>query len=256
MKDRTKKKNRWLHRGIVFCFVAALTAGLVFAWMNRSEAADELHITYNGAVLDPAATIPLNTSSMQLMAETTGTAYDDARYKVEWSIEDTEARNNIASIEQSATNKMIAIVRALSPGTVTVTVTVKDAMNGDAVLGSTTCNINVMFGVDTSNNDTIFKKMFETDTDRSLVLYADDAPVQMGLNFGKVEDAQWSVANDEIVQVGKSTGIVTPRGAGHTILTATYTPDGDTSTTYTANLNVYVIPKVSLTNGSGYTKSD
>lgn len=150
---------------------------------------------------------------MQLMAETTGTAYDDARYKVEWSIEDTEARNNIASIEQSATNKMIAIVRALSPGTVTVTVTVKDAMNGDAVLGSTTCNINVMFGVDTSNNDTIFKKMFETDTDRSLVLYADDAPVQMGLNFGKVEDAQWSVANDEIVQVGKSTGIVTPRGA-------------------------------------------
>jgi len=77
----------------------------------------------------------------------------------------------------------------------------------------------------------------------------------MGLNFGKVEDAQWSVANDEIVQVGKSTGIVTPRGAGHTILTATYTPDGDTSTTYTANLNVYVIPKVSLTNGSGYTKS-
>ena len=255
MKDRTKKKNRWLHRGIVFCFVAALTVGLVFAWMNRSEAADELHITYNGAVLDPAATIPLNTSSMQLMAETTGTAYDDARYKVEWSIEDTEARNNIASIEQSATNKMIAIVRALSPGTVTVTVTVKDAMNGDAVLGSTTCNINVMFGVDTSNNDTIFKKMFETDTDRSLVLYADDAPVQMGLNFGKVEDAQWSVANDEIVQVGKSTGIVTPRGAGHTILTATYTPDGDTSTTYTANLNVYVIPKVSLTNGSGYTKS-
>lgn len=87
----------------------ALTVGLVFAWMNRSEAADELHITYNGAVLDPAATIPLNTSSMQLMAETTGTAYDDARYKVEWSIEDTEARNNIASIEQSATNKMIAI---------------------------------------------------------------------------------------------------------------------------------------------------
>ncbi len=254
MKDRTKKKNRWLHRGIVFCFVAALTAGLVFAWTSQSQAADELHITCNGAVLDPAATISLNTSSMQLMAETTGTAYDDARYKVEWSIEDTEARNNIASIEQSATNKMIAIVRALSPGTVTVTVTVKDAMNGDAVLGSTTCNINVMFGVDTSNNDTIFKKMFETDTDRSLVLYADDAPVQMGLNFGKVEDAQWSSDNEEIVQVGRKNGVVTPRGAGHTQITATYTPEGDTST-YTAVLNVYVIPKVSLKDGSGYAKS-
>lgn len=252
MKSRLKKYRKTKY---LFLLLLVLTTGAFFLQSDYGHAADEIFITYNGQDLDPAVPIQMTSSSMQLMLRTTGTAYDDERYKVEWSIEDSAVRDVIASIEQSKTSKLIATVHALSPGNVTVTATVKDSMIDDAVLGSTTCNINVMFAIDTSLNADIYRYVNETDTERSLVLYADDAPVQMDLNFGEASHAQWISSNEEVVTVGQNTGILTPVGAGRTQITASYTPPGDSSVTYTALLNVYVKPKVSLSNGSGYTNS-
>lgn len=252
MKSRLKKYRKTKY---LFLLLLVLTTGAFFLQSDHGHAADEIFITYNGQDLDPAVPIQMTSSSMQLMLRTTGTAYDDERYKVEWSIEDSAVRDVIASIEQSKTSKLIATVHALSPGNVTVTATVKDSMIDDAVLGSTTCNINVMFAIDTSLNADIYRYVNETDTERSLVLYADDAPVQMDLNFGEASHAQWISSNEEVVTVGQNTGILTPVGAGRTQITASYTPPGDSSVTYTALLNVYVKPKVSLSNGSGYTNS-
>lgn len=260
---REKKKRfcgkKGVHRkkALLFClvFVAALAAGGGFLLRDYTHAADEersMWIEYNGGALDPSQTYTMSTSSMQLMLRTTGNIYDSDEYIVDWTIADSEADGVIASIEQDPDNKMISIVRAISPGNVTVTVTVKDHING-ALLDATTCNINVIFAIDTSTNDTIYKYVNSTDTERSLVLYADDAPVDLGLNFGKAEDAQWTSSNEEIVKVDRNTGVLTPAGAGRTQVTATYSPDS--GTVYTAILNVYIIPKVSQTNGSGYTNS-
>ena len=213
MKNGVKKVKKFKY---LFLVLLVVTAGAFFLQGDHGHAADEIFITYNGQDLDPSQPVQMTTSSMQLMMRTTGTPYDDDRYKVEWTIEDSAVRDVIASIEQSQTNKIIASVRALSPGNVTVTVTVKDSMDGDAVLGSTTCNINVMFAVDTSLNADIFRYVNENDTERSLVLYADDEPVQLDLNFGKASDAQWISSNEEIVTIGRNTGKLTPVGAGRT----------------------------------------
>ncbi len=236
-----------------FLLIAVVALGFFGLFGDSSQAAGNIYIV-NGfqETMNPSQTYELTTSSMQLELKTSGTAYDDDRYKVEWTIEDTQARDIIASVEQSTSNKMIANVHALSPGNVTITVTVKDSMEGDAVLGSTTCNIYVKFAIDTSKDVSIFKKIYDTDAERSLVLYTNSEPVQLDLNFGEVSDAQWSSDNDEIVAVTQNGGLVTPRGAGHTLVTAAYTSERDPSTTYTALLDVYVIPRVSTTDGTNY----
>lgn len=235
--------------------IVVLVTGF-FVWQKESgHAADSIFIQYNGADMDPGATYDMTTSSMQLMLRTEGTAYDEERYKVEWTIEDSEARDVIASINQGTT-KTIGIVTALSPGDVTITVTVKDSMDGDAVLGSTTCNIRVVFSVDTTKDDSIFKFVHEEDTMRSLVLYSDSSPVNMSLNFGAADatNTQWSSSNNEVVTVTQNSGQVKPVGAGKTQVIATYTPTGGADT-YTAYLDVYIIPRVSVTDGSSYDKS-
>lgn len=250
MKDRVKKIMGKGTYAVLTLLI--LGAGFFLFLGDSTQAADQIYITHDGVDLDPAATYQLTTSSMQLMLRTEGTAYDDERYKVEWTIEDSAARDVIASIGPG-TSKTIAIVQALSPGDVTVTVTVKDSMDGDAVLGSTTCNIRVIFSIDTTTDDSIYKYVHETDTARSLVLYSDSPQVDLDLNFGSANstNTQWSSSNAEVVTVTQSGGRVTPVGAGKTQVTATYTPTGSTDT-YTAYLDVYVIPKVSVSQDGSY----
>lgn len=250
MKDQVKKRMTKGKYALLTLLI--LGAGFFIFMGDSTHAADQIFITHNGEDLNPAVTYELRTSSMQLMLRTEGTAYDDERYKVEWTIEDPDARDKVASIG-TGTSKTIGIVRALSPGDVTVTVTVKDSMDGDAVLGSTTCNIRVVFSIDTTTDDSIYKFVHETDSYRSLVLYADSPSVDLDLNFGAADatNTQWLSSNEEIVTVLQDSGRVTPVGAGKTQVTATYTPTGSTDT-YTAYLDVYVIPKVSTTQGTGY----
>lgn len=250
MMVRVKKRV-----GILAGIILLTAAFLAAFWYGKdySHAADEIFITYNGQQLNPEDTLQMTSGSLPLLLKTTGTAYDEDRYVVEWSFSDSTA-SMFATIEQSPTNKMLATVRAVSPGLVTVVATVKDSMEGNAVLGSTTCNINIMFAIDTSLDANLYRFVNDSDTERSLIMYADDSPVQLNLNFGDATDAQWISSNDEVVTVGKNTGILTPVGAGRTQVTATYTPEGE-SVTYTAILNVYIKPKVSLVNGSGYTNS-
>lgn len=241
-------------RKVSVALVGTLVLALIFAgvFRNRTHAAD-VNITYNGEILDPSMTYEMTTSSMQLMLDTTGTKYEDTDlYRVDWTIEDANQRDVIASINQG-TSQTIGIVRALSPGIVTVTVTIRDATTTGvgAIVGTATCNIRVVFSVDTTTDDSIYKFVNPTDEKRSLVLYSDDGPVSLGLNFGEARNTQWTSANEEVATVEQNSGVVTPRGAGKTQITATYTPSGSGDTTYTAYLDVYVIPKVSETGEDG-----
>ncbi len=253
-----KRMRKWKAKSTILigllCFICVF--GL---FGDSTRAADDIFITYNNAVLDPATTIEMNTSSMQLMLGTTGTAYDDDDvYQVKWTIEDPEQNNIVASISQGS-SQTIGILRAISPGDVTVTVTIYDKTITEGALtmvGSATCNIRVVFSIDTTTDDSIYKYVNPTDTYRSLVLYADDPSVQLGLNFGAADSSntQWLSSNEEIVTVTQNGGLVTPVGAGRTQVTATYTPSGE-SETYTAYLDVYVIPQVSTSATGLFSKS-
>ena len=172
--------------------IVAVTAGVFFLQGDQGRAADAIYITYNGQDLNPSDTLPMTSSSLQLMLRSDGNIYEnDDRYRVTWSIEDSAVRDVVASIEQSSTNKAIASLHALSPGTVTVTVTVTDNNENGAVMGSVTCNINVMFAIDTSNDANLYRFVNEQDTERSLIMAADHAPVPLKLNFGDANRAQW-----------------------------------------------------------------
>ena len=200
---RRVKKRIGISAAAVFVTVVIFA---VFLYSKQySHAADEIFITYNDQQLNPEETLQMTSGSIPLVLKTTGTAYDEDKYIVEWSFSDSAA-TRFATIEQSSTNKMVATVRAVSPGLVTVIATVKDSMNGNAVLGSATCNINVMFAIDTSKDANLYRFVNESDTERSLVMYADDSPVQLGLSFGDAKDAQWISSNDEVVKVEKNIG--------------------------------------------------
>lgn len=221
----------------------SLTGAISIREEMESKAADEpnLWITWHEQPLDPTEVYDLRDKTMELGLKTaSGTAYDDKDvYQVRWSV---GSATNV-TIAEDVSSQARSIVTALAPGKAQVTVTVFDKTGGSYTqIGTTSCQINVVFSVDTSVDDSIFKTVYKSDDVRSLVLYADDSPVQMTLNFGDAKDAQWSVDNEEVVKVGQRTGLVTPRGAGFTHIRTTYTPSGST-TTLSATLDVYVIPK-------------
>ena len=86
MDMREQIKKRFKKRR--YAVLLTLFVGVLFFLLRGqfSHAADQIFIQFNGADLDPAVTYDMTTSSMQLMLRTEGTAYDDERYKVEWTI--------------------------------------------------------------------------------------------------------------------------------------------------------------------------
>ncbi|MEE3466997.1 MAG: Ig-like domain-containing protein, partial [Eubacterium sp.] len=121
---------------------------------------------------------------------------------------------------------------------------------GETTVGNASCVIRVVFGIDTSN-DNDFDNVYESDEDKSLIMYTNSPQKQLKLNFGDVADTTWRSLNSEVASVS-SAGKVTAIGAGYTQIEAEYTQPGTTET-FTAYLGVYVIPMVSATNGSGYS---
>lgn len=241
MRGKQKKRRHTIRRLILLVLV--LTVGFSAYYGVRSFAADEIYLEIDGQRVNPTTPISMVNQQLQLNMKTTGVAYDDTSlYEVDWSIEDQDPANPIATIRSGST-QTIGLVSAVAPGEVTVTVTVKDKMNGMATLATTTCKIRVVFSIDTTGDDSIYKKVFDADSDKSLVLYADHDPIQLGLNFGDASNTQWTSNNTEIISVGQRTGVATPVGAGQTTITATYTAPGSTRTE-TAELKVYVIPRV------------
>ena len=238
-----RKRSHSKKLKVMILAILMLTIGFSAYLGIRSYAADEIYIEIDGVRVDPQVSYEMTNRILQLNMKTTGVAYDDTNlYEVDWSIENQDPTNPVASVT-SGSSQTIGLVTALSPGDVTVTVTVKDKLNGYATLATTTCKIKVVFSIDTTGDDSIYKYIYDEDTVRSLVLYADDSDVNLTLNFGDATNTQWTSNNTEIATVGQRTGVLSPVGAGHTTITATYTQTGSTST-QTAVLNVYVIPRV------------
>lgn len=274
MKNKRRKGMKIKYAAAI---VLAFVVGILGFFGDSARANEDLWLIdqYENRV-DPGTVIEMKTSSLQLTMQTSGISYESPDYEVEWSIENPDQKN-FASVSNGS-SKLVGIVKAISPGEVVITVTVKDATQGDAVVNSTTCTVRVVFAIDTSGNDLIYKKVNPDDEDRSLVVYSDGTPagnqsgtstgnpIDLNLNFGKAYEAQWTSANAEVATVGNDAGgteaapsrgtkgQVNAIGAGRTVITATYTPTGDPSTTYTAYLDVYVVPRISETSGGTLEK--
>lgn len=247
MKMTENKKFRLKFRYLAVVF-AVILVGVCSYLGYHSMAAEDLFLTVDGSQMD--ATTPYqmkNKECILILGEENNSIYDDkSKYEIRWSI---ETGTDIASIREGS-NQIYGIVTAKAPGEVTVLATVFNKI-GDQIgttVGSVTCRIQVVFAIDTSTNDNVFKYPYEDSTDKAMFFHTDSAAQQLALNYGKSEDAQWTTANNEVVDVS-ATGLVTPRGAGTTKITATYTPPDSPETSYTAVIDAYVYPSINNTDG-------
>lgn len=250
------KKIKTIKKGLKFRYLVllfALVAAGVCGYLGyHSDAAEGLYLTCDGYEMSAQTAYQMKNREITLVLgdEKNPIYADTSLYEIKWSI---ETGNDIATISQSATSPIYGIVTAKSPGEVTVLATVVKKEDGGGVIGSVSCKIQVVFAVDTSKNDNVFKKPYTDSEDKAIFLRTTDRPVPLTLNYGEAtsSNVQWTSANEEVVKVsnsGSDKGTVTPVGAGTTKITATYTPTDSPNTTYSTTIDVYVYPGVSDTN--------
>ena len=251
-KRRSGRKGRAVIKYLAVLLAVCLVS--VIGLLGDTAHAEDVFIEWNGQEMDPSVVYDLKSGGMVLSLKTTGIVYaDEATYEVRWSIVDKE-KEDIATIERMPESPTMAVLRAHSPGVVEVAVVVLNKKEGLAQVAYATCQVRVVFSIDTTTDVSIYKLVNEGDVDNSLVLYANDesVPLKQSIDSVSVEDTlQWSSANEEVAKVDQRTGVLTPVGAGKTQVTATYTPRGSDET-YTGYLDVYIIPQVSLTDGADY----
>ena len=247
MMGKQRKKIKFRYLALLF----AIVVGVVFGYLgDQTEAAEDLYISCDGYELDPTTPYQMKNKSVTLIlgSQDSPIYADSDKYEVVWSI---ESGNDIAKIEKSQTSQIYGNVTATAPGEVTVLVTVFNKI-GDVIgttVGSVTCRIQVVFGIDTSTNDNVFKYPYDDSTDKAMFFHTDSKPQQLTLNYGDSKNAQWTSANSEVAEISE-TGLVTPKGAGTTKITATYTPPDSPQTSYTAVIDVYVYPSINNENAN------
>lgn len=246
MKKRKKRIWKW---SSIFFLLCILVAGFCYYMGDRSDAAEGLYLTCDGYQLNAQTAYQMkNRQATLILGSEDSPIYADPNlYEIKWTI---ETGKDIAKIQQGS-SQIYGIVTAKNPGEVTVLATVynKVASGLGPVIGSVTCKIQVVFAVDTSQNDNVFKKPYEDSQDKAIFLRTADKPVPLSLNYGSSSEAQWTVANSEVAEVSAD-GVVTPKGAGMTKITATYTPKDSPEITYSATIDVYVYPSISETDSN------
>ena len=250
MTNEMRKKNR--RRGKVgrrlLSVLMALTlfisafSGIVFFHYSpevaRAANGISIKITGGETLLETESnTITARELPLELVSDSISFTNEND-YRVDWAIESGEGTViNMLAGSNIFHKKLVS----LAPGEASISATVYDKKNGETWVGSVSCAFTVEFAVDTTNTS-IFKKVYTSDTKKSLVMYTNTATQQMELNFGNANKAQWEIDNEEVATVGRNTGKVTPKGAGCTLMTASYTPDDNPDKTYTATIKVYVVP--------------
>lgn len=237
-------------KSFIAILVMMLVVGIYHFVGYQSDAAEGLYLTCDGFEMSAQTAYQMKSREITLVLgdERNPIYADTSLYQIKWSI---ETGNDIAEIQQSPTSPIYGIVKAKSPGEVTVLATVINKAGGvdGAVIGSVSCKIQVVFAVDTSKNDNVFKKPYRDSEDKAIFLRTTDQPIPLTLNYGeaKSNNVQWISANEEVAKVansGSDKGTVTPVGAGRTKITATYTPTDSPNVTYSTTIDVYVYPGI------------
>ena len=238
-------------------FITAFS-GIVFFHYQPAKAADGdpdpttvwLETDYGTGTSHPiTGMVDMETKTMNLYLRTNGTVYtDESKFKVVWSI-GNEEQKKIASVAPSADQQTMGVITALKAGQASIQVyvyEVKDGAQGQQ-LQSATMTVYVHFGIYTND----VTKIKTINNKNALILYTGDS-YQLELNIGKAEDATWESDNIGVANfVSTTKGKITATGAGRTLIYARGSTEQES-----AQLYVYVIPKVSTTGASGsYTNS-
>ncbi|SFR67382.1 Ig-like domain-containing protein [Anaeromicropila populeti] len=257
------KKSFIVSKNIIGLFLIFLIGFAVFSirFSGFSNAASsDIEILINNSPIgnDPYV---MRTKTLTLLFNSPGHPVyaNDSAYTIDWFVA-SAAEQQI--IDVTSSEKTVAIVTAKKPGTATITVKVSytDASGTQMEVESMTCQVKVLFSIDTSV-DTSFKKISSSAEREALIMSVDDVK-DMQLNFGNATDTncKWTSDNEDIIKVTTSTssnlngGTVTAIGAGKTTLRASYTPDNET-TAMTDSIDVYVVPKFSEDNVTFYTSN-
>lgn len=235
-------------------FVGAFNGIVFFTWPERAALAAEgdgsdttnvwLETDYKtGVSTRITEMITLDSKTMNLYLKTDGIVYTDAsKFKVVWSVDNTEEQNiiSVAAGSQQTTG----IVTAKKAGTASVQVYVYEVVNGETgqQLKMATMTVKVQFGISTADPT----KMKTINNNNALVLYTGQS-YQMGLNVGEASDATWGSDNSGVCDFLSATrGYLTATGAGHTTIWAQGQDENERGI-----LNVYVVPMLSKNGVSG-----
>lgn len=250
-------------------FITILTLGFIGAgWQIYSQAAGEsgIWLEYKGERVTSEVT--MNTSAISLNLASSGTQYEDPKYRIRWEIP-IKADRDIIEFQDDAEGNGVrqgtgadylkGVVKAKKPGSATLDVFVLDATgagtgttvaSGGTIENMTiaqhvTITINVVFAIDTEL-DSAYQYVYSQDTQRSLILYTGDRQ-EMKLSVGKAtEDILWQSGNQDVVEISNTAEGVYANavGCGMTTISADGRNGND-------SINVYVVPKVSNTGAEG-----
>lgn len=230
---------------LVLLIVIGFTAKFGYETLADNES---VWIEVNGEKV--TGELNMKTRALNLMLRSEGIVYDSEDYKIKWSIPIAE-HLDIISFQDTTGNVYEGsgltncVIKAKKPGTAQVQLEIIDATGGSTaggIVASVTCNIKVVYGIDTEGDPLSFQYVMEGDTERSLIMYTGNTK-DLKLSIGDAAtDVAWKSGNIDVAAVNN--GTVTAVGSGVTTVTVESAEGSD-------ELKVYVIPKLSDTGAEG-----
>lgn len=242
-----KNIRKELKRCLILILFIAIGFSIKFGYDTLADN-ENIWIEVNGEKVN--GELIMKTRALNLMLRSEGVVYDSADYKIKWSI---PIQEHLDVIEfQDTTDNVYqgsgltnCVIKAKKPGTAQVQLEIIDATGGASaggIVASVTCNIKVVYGIDTEGEPLHFQYVMPEDTERSLVMYTDDEK-QLKLSIGdSATDVAWKSDNKDVVTVDG--GKVKAVGSGVATVSVESADGSD-------KLKVYVIPKLSSTGAEG-----
>lgn len=234
-----------------------LTVFFVSARLNSKASSSAIRIQINGETYGPSDVYKIQDKITTVTIQSDSPVYaSDSAYQINWIL----SSPGILEEQVTPLGKMSKNFEAKGVGEVTLLVQV--TLDGETV-SNTSCRINVGFAIDrTSNGNAKFTKIFKTDTERSLILRANnlnqnadpsDDIIDIILNpIFTAPGVRFESSNADVI-TSTTDGRCKAIGAGTAIITASYSVlSGGVTTVYTDTIKVFVLPKVRQNTANNY----
>lgn len=272
LKDKIKKKWKTMAGMTVmlmFVFVVGFAAKAHFTSRAADDDRDYVVLDSTGRQMTSGQEYTMRRKQDQLSAS----GAQDSNTKYTWqSLDATKLKisatpgNYGAEVTTTGINSTL-YTQAVQYGTVGLTLTITENINGTNVSKTFTFTINIMFSVNeylVKSTGVEMNKIFDTDERKAIIMdyhgktetkleFGTDATdssqsQKLNLMFGDATKGSWNTSNKDVVKID-SNGIVAT-GPGKAKLTVTY-QDTDMTKSDTDEIWVYVRPEVIYQSGDG-----
>lgn len=272
LKDKIKKKWKTMAGMTVmlmFVFVVGFAAKAHFTSRAADDDRDYVVLDSTGRQMTSGQEYTMRRKQDQLSAS----GAQDSNTKYTWqSLDATKLKisatpgNYGAEVMTTGINSTL-YTQAVQYGTVGLTLTITENINGTNVSKTFTFTINIMFSVNeylVKSTGVEMNKIFDTDERKAIIMdyhgktetkleFGTDATdssqsQKLNLMFGDATKGSWNTSNKDVVKID-SNGIVAT-GPGKAKLTVTY-QDTDMTKSDTDEIWVYVRPEVIYQSGDG-----